>query len=107
MQTFETLDLASHTNDLIREAESGGLSIVTREGRPVFVAVPFDDTLLRDGLMTTLAMRLFDQEILSLGQAARLAGLSIVEFMDHLDQSGIPVARPRPGELEQELARFG
>lgn len=38
--------------------------------------------------------------------AARLAGLSVVDFMDDLAQLHIPVARPRTGELESELASF-
>lgn len=107
MQTFDTLDLLDHQDDLIREAESGRLSVVTHQGRPIFIAVPFDDALLREGLTVALATRLFDEEAISLGRAARLAGMSLADFMDHLSQSGIPVARPRPGELEQELEAFG
>jgi predicted HTH domain antitoxin len=54
-----------------------------------------------------LAVKLFDQEAISLGKASRLAGMPPAAFMDHLRSLGIPVARPAPGELEQELARFG
>jgi hypothetical protein len=37
LQTFETRDLPDRIDDLSREAESGGLSIVTRDGRPTLV----------------------------------------------------------------------
>ncbi|MDP1903980.1 MAG: type II toxin-antitoxin system prevent-host-death family antitoxin [Pseudomonadota bacterium] len=106
MQTFTIRDLRDRTGELVRDAEAGKLSIITKHGQPVFVAVPFDENLLKNGVGLALAVRLFDEESISLGKAARLAGLSVVAFMDHLARLHIPVARPRPGELESELASF-
>jgi len=54
-----------------------------------------------------IAVKLFDEEAISLGKASRLAGMPPAAFMDHLRSLGIPVARPAPGELEEELTRFG
>jgi prevent-host-death family protein len=107
MQTFTIRDLRDNTGDLVREAESGHLSVVTKHGQPVFVAVPFDETLVREGVTVALATHLFDDEAISLGQAARLAGMGVADFMEHLGQLQIPIARPRPGELEQEIDAFG
>ncbi|WP_295607095.1 type II toxin-antitoxin system prevent-host-death family antitoxin [uncultured Lamprocystis sp.] len=107
MQTFTIRDLRDNTGGIVREAESGRLSVVTKHGQPIFVAVPFDEALLREGVAMTLATRLFDEETISLGKAARLAGMGVAEFMDHLSRLRIPIARPRPGELEQELEAFG
>ena len=107
MQTFTVRDLRDRTGELVREAESGKLSVVTKHGHPVFVAVPFDETLLKEGVKVALAVKLFDEETISLGKAAKLAGMTVPYFMDHLSQLRIPVARPRPGELEQELESFG
>jgi prevent-host-death family protein len=106
MQTFTIRDLRDRTGELVRDAEAGKLSIITKHGQPVFVAVPFDENLLKNGVNLSLAVRLFDEETISLGKAARLAAMSVAEFMDHLARSHIPVARPQPGELEQELASF-
>jgi prevent-host-death family protein len=80
VQTFTIRDLRDRTGDLVREAESGNLSVVTRHGQPIFIAVPFDEGLLREGVTLTLATRLFDDEAISLGKAARLAGLPVAEF---------------------------
>jgi prevent-host-death family protein len=107
VQTFTIRDLRDNTGDLVREAESGRLSVVTKHGQPIFVAVPLDETLLRQGVTVALATRLFDDEAISLGKAARLAGMGLGQFMDHLARLKIPIARPRPGELEQELEAFG
>lgn len=107
MQTFTIRDLRDRTGELVRDAEAGKLSIVTKHGQPVFVAVPFDEALLKSGVNVALAVKLFDEESLSLGKAARLAGMSQSEFIDLLGSMRIPVARYAPGELEKELADFG
>ncbi|QVL51318.1 MAG: UPF0175 family protein [Thiocapsa sp.] len=72
----------------------------------MFLAVPFDESLLRGGLAIALATRLFDEETISLGQAARLAGMAVTEFMELLSRLKMPVARARRGELEQEIETF-
>ncbi len=106
MQTFTIRDLRDRTSELVRDAEAGKLSIVTKHGQPVFIAVPFDESLLKSGVNTALAVRLFDESRISLGQAVKLAGLSHSGFIDLLGSLHIPVARPEPGEIEQELADF-
>lgn len=106
MHTFTVRDLREHTGDLIRGAENGELSIVTKHGTPVFVAVPFDETLLREGVSVALAIKLFDEERISLGRAAKLAGLSVSEMVDTLGRHGIAVIRTTEEELERELDDF-
>ena len=107
METFTVRDLRERTGDLIRGAEEGKLSVVTKHGAPVFVAVPFDEILLREGLSIALAVHLFDEEQISLGKAALLARMSREEFTKHLARLGIPVIRTTVSELEGDLAAFG
>ena len=106
MDTFSIRDLRERTGDLVRDAEAGKLSIITKHGQPVFLAVPFDESLLREGVRVALAVKLFDDEVVSLGKAAKLAGMPQSEFIDHLGALKIPVVRYGKEELEQELAAF-
>lgn len=106
MDTFTVRDLRERTGELIRDAEAGKLSLVTKHGQPVFVAVPFDETLLKEGVRVALAVKLFDDEVVSLGKAAKLAGMPQSEFIDHLGALKIPVVRYGREELERELAAF-
>jgi prevent-host-death family protein len=62
MGTFTVRDLRERTSDLIRGAVEGKLSMVTRHGKPVFVAVPFDEALLRSGVHVVMTVKLFDEE---------------------------------------------
>ncbi len=107
METFTVRDLRERTGELIRGAEAGKLSVITKHGTPVFVAVPFDDVLLKEGVAVALAVHLFDEERISLSRAARMAGCSVSEMIDLLGKYGISVIRVTPEELEQELADFG
>jgi prevent-host-death family protein len=104
METFSIRDLRERTGDLVREAEAGHLSLVAKHGRPLFVAVPLDEHLLKEGVAVSMAVRLFADKAVSLGKAARLAGLSIEEFITRLGVMGIPAVDYPPEELDQELA---
>lgn len=107
MDTFTVRDLRERTGELIRDAESGRLSVITKHGRPVFVAVPFDELLIREGIGLALAMRLFQQADISLGKAARLAGMNRQEFLAEIKSQNIPVTDASESELDEELERFG
>lgn len=39
VNTFTIRDLRERTGDLVRDAKAGGLSVVTKHGRPVFIAL--------------------------------------------------------------------
>lgn len=106
MQTFTIRDLRDRTGDLVRDAEAGKLSVVTKHGQPVFVAVPFDEFLVKKGISVALAVKLFDEEKVTVGQAAKLAGMTLSAFIDLLGSMRIPVVRYAPGELEREVEAF-
>lgn len=107
MDTFSIRDLRERSADLVRELESGALALITKHGRPVGVTVPMDDTLLREGLPLALAVALVRSDSASIGLAARVAGLSYVEFVEHLSRIGIPVADYGGDQLERELDTLG
>jgi prevent-host-death family protein len=104
MSTFSIRDLRERTGDLVRTAEAGELSVVAKHGQPVFVAVPFDETLLSSGVNVALALKLFRDHIVSLGQAAKLAGMDKLKFINVLGAHGIAAVNYPPTELDNELA---
>lgn len=103
METFTVRDLRERTGELIRGAEQGHLSVVTKHGNPVFVAVPFDDTLLESGVRLSLGLKLFDDGTLSLAQAAKLSGVGIEAFVERAGAAGVTIVRTTPEELDEEL----
>ena len=106
MQTFNIRDLRRRTGELVRDAEAGNLSLVTKYGRPVFVALPMSQRLLESGVHQALAVKLYEEGVLSLGKAARVADLPIERFLDILNAAGVDVVNYRPQELDDELANL-
>lgn len=107
MDTFTVRDLREHTGALIHDAEAGKLSLVTKHGRPVFLAVPFSEDLIEMGLRPALAMMLYQEEVLTIEKAAKLAGQPIETFIESLGKFGVPAVNYSPSELVEELKDFG
>jgi len=103
METFSIRDLRERTGDLVRTAESGRLSIVAKHGHPLFVAVPLDEYVLSQGIGVALACRMFADQVLSLGKAARMANLPVEMFIERLGEMGIPALDYSAEELDREL----
>lgn len=107
MDSFTIRDLRERTGELVRGAEKGKLSVVTKRGQPLFVAVPFDDAVLSGGVKRSLALRLVADGIISQGKAAEMAGMSRVEFLDLMAARRIPAANYPVEDLRQELKDLG
>ena len=101
--SFSVRDLRQRSSELLRNAEDGQLAMITKHGRPTILAVPFDDRLLEVGLHRALALQLFEQSQLTMAQAAKVADLSMEDFMDLLGQADIPAVDYPPDELQDEL----
>ncbi|MEM9776930.1 MAG: UPF0175 family protein [Chloroflexota bacterium] len=63
-----------------------------------------NDSELADDLRLYGAMMLFGQGKLSSGMAARMAGISRVEFLLRCGEFNIPVIQQEPSDLEEELS---
>ena len=106
MHTLTVEDVAIDPQRLLEDAERGESSLVTRAGQPVMLAVPLAIGLDAREVRLELAARLYDHEQISLGVAARIAGLAYSEMIDELGRRDIAIIRLEPGELERELAAF-
>ena len=103
MDVFSSRDLRNRAGSLLKDAEEGRLSILTKHGRPMAIALPFDSCLLEQGVHNQLAVVLFDQSVVTLAQAAKIASLSIEEFLEVLIVSAVDVVTHAPGEIAEEL----
>ncbi|MGB5833260.1 MAG: prevent-host-death family protein [Thiohalocapsa sp.] len=80
MKNYNLDSLQEHTADSTREAQAGRISVVTNEDGPLLLAVPLDELLLKYGVNIDLAVKLFDAETLSLGNAVKLAGMPLTRL---------------------------
>jgi len=106
MQIFLIREMQERIGDLSREAEAGRFALVTRDGHLLFVGVPFTEELLQIGVHTALAVSLLKSGEFTPASAAKLAQMSLPQFLAHLSAQGIAVVDYDPDELAQELAAF-
>ena len=91
------------SSELVRDAEAGQVSIITKRGKPAVLALPFGSRLLNLGLDKDLALALFERRLVTLGKAARLAGVTQDAFMDLAADAGLVAVDYPPDELTDEL----
>ena len=106
MDTFSVRDLRERTGELIHDAEAGKLSLITKHGRPVFLAIPFTDELIEFGLRSALAVHLYKEGVLTLAKAAKLSGESLEGFITILSKLGISVIHYTIKDVDEELKDF-
>jgi prevent-host-death family protein len=88
MINFAVRDLREHTGELVRNAEGGAYSVVSKHGKPLFVAVPFNDALLMSGVNVALADNLVHKGEISVSVGAKLAMMPYDRYLRHLGQQG-------------------
>lgn len=103
VDVFTARDLRNRSGELIRDAEQGHLSLITKHGRPKMVTIPFDKKLLEHGVHFALGLHLFESGKLTLVQAAKLADMKLNSFIKHLGEAGINAVDYPPEELQKEL----
>jgi predicted HTH domain antitoxin len=88
---------------LSQAAAEGKLLLVTNRSEPVSIALPFGDDLIKAGIHVQLAIKLFEEGVLTLSKAANLAHMSVEHFMSSLASLGITVVHQSADELLEDL----
>jgi prevent-host-death family protein len=104
LDVFSVRDLRQRSGDLLKDAENGHVALITKHGRPAILAVPFDTRLLDLGVHRALALHLFEHRHVTLAQAAKLAAVTVEEFVEILSQAGVPAVDYPPDEIDGELS---
>jgi prevent-host-death family protein len=107
LDVFTARELRQRSGELLRDAEQGRIALITKHGRPALLALPFDDRLLRCGVARALALHLFEARYVTLARGAKLADMSVEEFIELLGESGIDAVDYSPDELEAEVETAG
>jgi len=107
MQSIGIRQLRERGGELESMASQGETVLLTKNGKPLFISIPFDNIVVEEGTRRALALRFFELEVLSRGAAAKAADMSLNEFLQLASKAGIAVMDHDDGELEQELKTLG
>jgi len=102
IDVYSVRDLRNHSSRLMKDAEKGHLSIITKRGKPTILAIPFAEQSLRLGVNKDLALQLFENGSVTLTKAAHIADLPVAAFMDLLARFDIPAVEYPAGEFEDD-----
>jgi prevent-host-death family protein len=104
MKAVSVRELKNNPSDALRMAQTD-VVVVTSRNRPEAVLVHLDDDkiLAEPGVRTALAVSLFKNDALPLGRAARLAGMALADFIQHVSRLGIPVVKGDERSLREDL----
>lgn len=101
---FTARDLRNRSGELLKDAEAGQLSLITKHGKPAILAIPFDKLLVNYGVHRSMALHLFRSHQLTLAQSAKVADLDLEAFIELLGASNITAVDYPPEELDGEMA---
>ena len=88
MHTLTTDELTRQPQQLIDDAQRGEPALVLRNGEPVFMSVPLGKGMASEAVRLEFAVNLYANAQISLGVAARIAGLAYSEMVDELGRRG-------------------
>ncbi|MFV1984373.1 MAG: UPF0175 family protein [Thiohalomonadales bacterium] len=103
------MTIKTYTSREIREnrfIEDDSVAIITSHGKPVKIAIPFNDRTLHEGLEKAFALHMVEHHILTQAKAAKLAGMSLVSFLSLMAEYNINAADQSKEEITAELSQF-
>jgi predicted HTH domain antitoxin len=103
MSTLTAEELEHQPDRLLNDAKQGTSDVVTVQGEPVMLTLPLGEAAGSSAERLALAVALYEREVLSLGLAAKVAGLSYRRMIDELAARQIPVVRYSVEDLDREL----
>ncbi len=100
------MDVFNITNLNKYDVEQGHLAVITKEGNPIFVAMPFTEEMLKLGVFKMLALKMLEEKNLTVQQAAKIAGLCLIDMLSLASSQKIDIVDYDPKELDDELDAY-
>ena len=85
-------ELQTNPGKLSKSFSENDYLMITRNGKPIGLAIPFSSGFLEHGMNHWMALKAFEMGDLSLGQLAKTLGKNKVETMEMLGRLNIPLA---------------
>jgi predicted HTH domain antitoxin len=70
------------------------------------VPKPFTEEMLKLGIQKMLAIKMLEEKTLTVSQAAKIAGLCLIDMLSLASNQGVEVVDYDPKEIDDELAAY-
>jgi len=103
MRAVNIRQLKNNPSEALRLAREEPVVVMNRDEPEALLVHLDDETLLSEpGVRLALATALYKSESVSLGRAAKLAGVALADFMQHVSRLGIPAVRGTRAGVRQD-----
>ena len=107
MKAANVRQLKNNPSEALRMARKAPVVVMNRDNPEALLVHLDDEGLLGEaGVRLALATALYRSESVSLGRAARIAGVPLAEFMLHASREGIPVIRGSAKSVRKDAKRL-
>lgn len=104
MKSVNVRELKNNPSQALRQAREDLVVVMNRDKADALLVHLDDEKLLgMPGVRLALATALYRDGNLPVGRAARLAGLTAVEFIQHLSRNGIAVVSGNVEEVRRDV----
>ena len=91
MQSLKIKDIEANTTKLTLALQSKELTVITEKGTPIGITIPFNDSIINNGLKTSLMIESYKSGFLSLGQLSKELNISQKQAMNMLSLININI----------------
>lgn len=107
MKSVNVRQLKNNPSDALRMARKAPVVVMNRDQPEAVLVHLSDDSLLGEpGVRLAIATDLYRSGSISLGRAAKVAGMALAEFMQEMGRAGIPVIRGNAKTLRQDIGNL-
>ena len=104
MKSVNVRQLKNNPSDALRMARAAPVVVMNRDQPEAVLFHLSNDGLLGEpGVRLAIAVDLYRGESISLGRGAKIAGMALAEFMQHVSDAGIPIIRGTIKTLREDV----
>ena len=107
MKTVNVRQLKNNPSDALRMARKAPVVVMNRDQPEAVIVHLSEEGLLGEpGVRLAIATDLYRSESVSLGRGAKIAGIALAEFMQHVSLHGIPVIRSNVKTVREDVKKL-
>jgi len=107
MKSVNVRQLKNNPSDALRMARKAPVVVMNRDQPEAVLVHLSDDSLLGEpGVRLAIAADLYKGGSISLGRAAKVAGMALAEFMQEMGRAGVPIVRGNARTLREDVSNL-
>jgi len=91
MKTIGIRELQKNPSLITKWLENSEYTIITKRNKPIGIAISFDDSIITQGLKTSLLIDAYKESLISLGELAKALNMNKKEAMKFLSNLGVEI----------------